>query len=108
MGLVAPRTATGPGAGRHRSRPPPRQRQRQRQRAAAASSGSGSGSGSEQEYTPDEPPRALTALATSLDDRTAVVAGGPCFVFPERLAAHTPAPPPSSYRTPKGGARRSA
>ncbi len=23
-----------------------------------------------------------------------MVAGGPCFVFPERLAAHTPAPPP--------------
>jgi hypothetical protein len=48
----------------------------------------------EQEYTPGEPPRVLAALAAALDDRTASVAGGPCFVLPERLAVHAPAPLP--------------
>ncbi|MGW6459910.1 GNAT family N-acetyltransferase [Streptomyces sp. NPDC055078] len=50
--------------------------------------------GMEQEYSAGRLPDALHRLVASLDDRTVSVEGGPCFVFPDRLAVPDPAPLP--------------
>ncbi|GAA0534361.1 MULTISPECIES: GNAT family N-acetyltransferase [Streptomyces] len=58
--------------------------------------------GMEQEYSPSRLPDALHCLVASLDDRTVSVEGGPCFVFPDRLAVPDPAPLPIIVSTADG------
>ncbi|MFI6285299.1 GNAT family N-acetyltransferase [Streptomyces sp. NPDC051018] len=68
--------------------------------------GSVDGMEMEQEYSPGRLPDALHRLVASLDDRTVTVEGGPCFVFPDRLAVPDPAPLPVIASTTDG--RRAA
>jgi GNAT acetyltransferase-like protein len=58
--------------------------------------------GMEQEYSPGRLPDALDRLVASLDDRTVTVEGGPCFVFPDRLAVPGSAPLPIIVSTTDG------
>ncbi|MEU0685922.1 GNAT family N-acetyltransferase [Streptomyces uncialis] len=62
--------------------------------------------GMEQEYSPGRLPDALRCLVASFDDRTVTVEGGPCFVFPDRLAVPAAAPLPIIAATTDG--RRTA
>lgn len=50
--------------------------------------------GPEQEYAPGEAPRVLVRLSEALSRGPDAIEGGPCFVFPEQLAAGTPGPLP--------------
>lgn len=50
--------------------------------------------GPEQEYAPGETPRVLVHLSAALGRGADAIEGGPCFVFPEQLAASAPEPLP--------------
>ncbi|MYY09363.1 GNAT family N-acetyltransferase [Streptomyces sp. SID4919] len=62
--------------------------------------------GLEEKYSPGRLPEALRRLVASLHDRTVHVEGGPCFVFPDRLAVPDPTPLPLIASTTDG--RRTA
>ncbi|EPH45211.1 GNAT family N-acetyltransferase [Streptomyces aurantiacus] len=71
---------------------------------ARETNGPGQAPGAPETYSPGLVPGAVARIAAALGDRAGAVEGGPCWLFPARLAVSVPSPLPVLVSTAEGRA----